>query len=170
MSVSSLVRKKLRLFLLVLLPVWGGCIGLLYTPTRGIGTITAGVHTNISLQVSLPKRAHSWEVGLWPVSGSSTNLGGLIGEHLTVRVTNLTKDDLVISNGVPMTNEVHFIVTPGKTSTLFEGTLSRVAQFHCLFGCNTHLHGVSFRLEIDFSPAIDLHESVQIAARGRDAI
>ena len=165
------MRKKLYLlWLLILLPVWGGCIGLLYTPTRRVGTITTGAHTNISLQVRLPNRAHSWEIGLWPVAGSGTNLGGLVGKHLTVRVTNLTGDDLIISNGVPMTNAFPLIVKPGKTGTLIEGTLSRAAQFHRLFGCDTHLHGVSFRLEIDINPEIDLSESVQIAARGRDPI
>jgi hypothetical protein len=147
-----------------------GCIGLLYTQTHGIGTISTGEHTHVSFQARLPKSGYSWEVGLWPVSGSSTNLSAFFGRQLTVRITNLGKEDVRISPGVLVADRPLLVLPSKKTVTVLEGTPNNAAQVHSLFGCDTDRQGASLLVELDFSPAVKINEPVNLGAHGRDAL
>lgn len=76
-----------------------GCIGLAHVPSKEIADIPAGPHEALSFQVDLPKRSHSWEIGLWPSTGG-TNIGDLAGNHLVVKLTNVSDRKLTLSPGV----------------------------------------------------------------------
>lgn len=146
-----------------------GCIGLAYIPSREIAALSAGPHEGLSFQVQLPKRSHSWEIGLWPSTGG-TNIGGLTAKHLVAKVTNASDRKLTLSPGLSSPFERVVIVPPGQSVLVCDGPVQSLAQITRLFGCDTHEHGVSFQLKLEFRPPVQIQERIAVRARGRDAL
>ena len=155
--------------LLLLCIMMIGCIGLAYVPSREIAAIPAGPHETLSFQADLPKRSHSWEIGLWPPTGG-TNIGDLAGKHLVVKLTNTSDRKLALSPGVSSPFERVLILTPGQTVLVCDAPMKSLAQITCLFGCTTREHGVSFQLNLEFRPPVRIQERITVRARGRDAL
>jgi hypothetical protein len=164
------MNKKLLCSTLLLMCVgMTGCIGLISVPSRGIAAIPTGTHEALSFQVDLPKRSHSWEIGLWPSTGG-TNIGDLTGRHLVAKVTNASDRKLTFSPGVSSPFERVLIVLPGQTVVVCDAPMKSLAQVTCLFGCDAHEHAVSFQLNFEFHPPVRIHERMTVRARGRDAL
>ena len=146
-----------------------GCIGLAYVPSRQIATIPAGTQERLSFKVDLPKRSHSWEIGLWP-SSERTNIADLAGKHLVARLTNVSERKLTLSPGVSSAFKWMPTVQPGQSIVVHDAAIATAAQMMCLFGCDTHEHGVSFVLNLEFRPPVRLEKPMTVVARGRDAL
>jgi len=161
--------KGLYSTLLLLCFMMIGCIGLAYVPSREIAVIPAGPQKTLSFQVELPRHLHSWEIGLWPATGE-TNISNLAGNHLVARVTNNSDRNLTLSPGVSSPFEKVLIVTRGQTVLVCDGPMKSLAQITRLFGCDTHEHGVSFQMNLEFRPPVLFQERTIVRARGRDAL
>lgn len=162
-------KRVLCSTLLLLCIVIIGCAGLVHVPSKEIAAIPPGTHETLSFQVDLPKRAHSWEIGLWPSSGG-TNIGDVAGKHLMSRLTNVSDRNLTVTPGVSSSFERRLIVAPGQSVVVSNGVIKSHAQITSLFGCNTHQHAVSFRLDLEFRPPVQIQERMTLRARGRDAL
>jgi hypothetical protein len=152
--------KKLVLLacLMSVLPLTG-CLSFVHVPRRAIGTFPPGVYTNVSMQVNLPRNRHSWEIGLWPSSG--TNLDGFLETQLVAKVTNLSPEALAVGG---------IVVRWGQTAVVYTGTMDDLARMNFLFDCDTHKHKVKFQLEFEFKPELRLDRAVKLSARGRDML
>ena len=146
-----------------------GCIGLAYVPSRQIAAIPVGTHETLSFKVELPKSAHSWEIGLWPSRGG-TNIADIAGKYLVARVTNVSNRKLTLSPGVSSQFERVLVVEPGQDVVVYDAPMKSLAQIIRLFGCDTHEHGVSFQLNLQFRPPVQIQEPINVRARGRDAL
>jgi hypothetical protein len=146
-----------------------GCIGLAHVPSRQIAAIPAGAQEQLSLKVDLPKHSASWEIGLWPSAGA-TNIADLGGKHLVARLTNVSDRKLSLTPGVGSAFEKRLIVAPGQSVVVSDAVIKSHAQMTSLFGCDTHEHGVSFQLNLQFRPPVQIQEPINVRARGRDAL
>jgi hypothetical protein len=166
LSVANIPSLLISLVLAVGL---SGCIGLGYVPSREISVLPPGKHEAVSLSVQLPKRAHSWEVGLWP-SPTATNATDFVGRHLKAEVTNESDQPLVLSPGVRSPFDRPLTLAPGATAVVHDEAVIGAPELLRLFGCDTQYRLASFKLALHFEPAVVTRTPTDILAQGRDAL
>lgn len=144
-----------------------GCVPL-HVPTRKLGFIAPGSHDQVAFRVDLPKSSWSWEIGFWPGSTSS-NLSGLLGQHIVARLSNVSDQSLTLSPGIRSPVDRMLVIPPEGDALVFDGVVQSLAQATCLFGCDTSERKASFLLSLDFQPPLHTSAGVTVVARGRDA-
>jgi len=104
------------------------------------------------------------------LAAGGTNITGLAGQNLIVKVTNLSTEELRVSPGPKSPFDRELILQPSQSGTVHDAPIVSLAQIVGLFGCDTHEHAVSFLVNLEFRPPLRLERQMKILAQGRDAL